>query len=328
MKYLYKKKNVNGFGRGFLVRNGRIIGRGFVVTVTKKVPVHLLKEEDLIPREIGGIETDVLEVGDLKFLDMDRTQRYRPFPMGVSCGNVQITAGTAGFLAVDTLTGKKVLVSNNHVLANVNNAPIGSSIVQPGVYDGGVEDNDTVAHLTRFVKIESSDCKTSKIITSILNLFMSLIKSRFRFSYSLSNPSGNIPSNKVDCACATLIDPNIAIKRLAELAVPDTVSNVKLGDTVLKSGRSTGVTEGVVHAIDYEANVQMDKEGTKTAHFVDQILVNHNISKFSAPGDSGSAIINRNESLVGLLFAGSDQVTICNKIQNVFEELKVRLYIV
>lgn len=69
------------------------------------------------------------------------TQQYRPLIMGVSVGNICITAGTIGyFSALATLSGtKNALVSNAHVLTQ---NPLKSSqpstcmsVTQPGPYD-------------------------------------------------------------------------------------------------------------------------------------------------------------------------------------------------
>ncbi|HHJ53434.1 MAG TPA: hypothetical protein ENJ89_09590, partial [Caldithrix abyssi] len=43
----------------------------------------------------------------------------------------------------------------------------------------------------------------------------------------------------------------------------------------------------------------------------------------SAGGDSGSAVLNEQNEIVGLLFAGSSRSTIINRIQNVFSLLGV-----
>jgi hypothetical protein len=45
----------------------------------------------------------------------------------------------------------------------------------------------------------------------------------------------------------------------------------------------------------------------------------------SEGGDSGSALLDTDNNLVGLLFAGSDTTTIFNRIQNVFSALGVGL---
>jgi V8-like Glu-specific endopeptidase len=45
----------------------------------------------------------------------------------------------------------------------------------------------------------------------------------------------------------------------------------------------------------------------------------------SQGGDSGSAVLDEKNQLVGLLFAGSDTTTIINRIENVFSALGVTL---
>jgi len=45
----------------------------------------------------------------------------------------------------------------------------------------------------------------------------------------------------------------------------------------------------------------------------------------SQGGDSGSAILDNGNKLVGLLFAGSDNTTIINRMENVFSGLGLSL---
>jgi hypothetical protein len=60
--------------------------------------------------------------------------------------------------------------------------------------------------------------------------------------------------------------------------------------------------------------------GNKVARFDNQLIS----TAMSAPGDSGSLLVAEDSLLaVGLLFAGSDQVTIYNPIQVVLDRLKV-----
>ena len=55
------------------------------------------------------------------------------------------------------------------------------------------------------------------------------------------------------------------------------------------------------------------------AQFTDQLMA----GAMSQGGDSGSAVLDESNHLVGLLFAGSDTSTILNRIQNVFSTLSV-----
>jgi V8-like Glu-specific endopeptidase len=53
------------------------------------------------------------------------------------------------------------------------------------------------------------------------------------------------------------------------------------------------------------------------AVFEDQVLT----TAIAQGGDSGSAVLNENNQVIGLLFAGSDAIAIVNKIANVIEGL-------
>src|SRR3546814_8805883 len=45
------------------------------------------------------------------------------------------------------------ILSNNHVLANSNNATPGDAVLQPGPFDGGTDPADRIASLSRFIPI-------------------------------------------------------------------------------------------------------------------------------------------------------------------------------
>jgi len=65
--------------------------------------------------------------------------------------------------------------------------------------------------------------------------------------------------------------------------------------------------------------VQVQYGDTKAAYFVDQLQA----GAISEGGDSGSAIVDDGNRLVGLLFAGSDKTTIINPIGEVFSALQL-----
>jgi hypothetical protein len=120
------------------------------ILVEQKKPVEALQPEDLIPSSLEGARTDVIEVGRLVALDNPR-DRFRPtIPGGVSIGHYKVTAGTIGAMVFDRDTGEPLILSNNHVLANSNDALIGDVILQPGPTDHGARPDDTVAQLSRF----------------------------------------------------------------------------------------------------------------------------------------------------------------------------------
>src|SRR5256886_9583239 len=84
----------------------------------------------------------------------DPTTRQRPAPMGFSVGHPAITAGSIGARVTDGVN--VYILSNNHVLANSNDASIGDPELQPGAYDGGAAPADQIATLAAFKAIDFS----------------------------------------------------------------------------------------------------------------------------------------------------------------------------
>ncbi|MDX2141009.1 MAG: hypothetical protein SF123_23205 [Chloroflexota bacterium] len=155
---LLAKSNVVGVAVGFKESEGVVTDEvAVVVLVEQKKPVAALQPHDVIPREIDGLKTDVIEVGVLRAFQGGRA-RYRPvIPSGVSMGHFKVTAGTLGAVVRDRTTGDRLLLSNNHVFANSNDAAPGDAILQPSAMDGGQNPADMVARLERFVKLVYTD---------------------------------------------------------------------------------------------------------------------------------------------------------------------------
>ena len=85
--------------------------------------------------------------------DTDPRQSFpRPVPIGVSTGQVDVTAGT---IAARVVSGADVFaLSNNHVYANRNAANLGDHILQPGTVDGGVNPTDAIGTLHDYEPIK------------------------------------------------------------------------------------------------------------------------------------------------------------------------------
>ncbi len=87
---------------------------------------------------------------------------------GISVGHKDISAGTLGGYVRDNVTGELMILSNNHVLANVDAGKVGDAILQPGNADGGTLPADKIGTLARFVPLRVSttklvDCAIAKI---------------------------------------------------------------------------------------------------------------------------------------------------------------------
>ena len=115
-KMLLQKANVVGVMTGYKIRGEEKTRElSIICMVEKKVEVSALKSGDLIPKKIDDAVTDVIEVGKIRALQVDRKSRLRPCPMGTSGGHYLITAGTNGELVRDRASGKLCIGTNNHV---------------------------------------------------------------------------------------------------------------------------------------------------------------------------------------------------------------------
>ena len=126
--------------------------------------------------------------------------------------------------------------------------------------------------------------------------------------------------NLVDAALAKPKSKSLVKPEILQIGVPVGVGRAELGMFVQKSGRTTGYTTGKVKDISVTVKVQYDKN---SALFRNQILT----TAMSQGGDSGSLVLDEKKRAVGLLFAGSSVVTICNPISEVLKLLEVVLFI-
>jgi hypothetical protein len=302
---------INGYAVGRKRVHGKPIGDlAITVFVNKKLSLRRLPLSNRIPqvlrlpddRASGGVLEFVTDVQEARFQSLEYTARERPARSGISIGHVAITAGTLGGLVRDRPSGAVVILSNNHVLANSNEAGPGDFILQPGPHDGGVDPGDRVATLTRFVPIN----------------FL---------------PGAE---NHVDGAIATPLDPvrdqviwNTRDVGAQTPATSRQLSEEDLGAAVQKTGRTTEHTNGFVQSL--FATTQVKYDMFRKATFVDQIIVSQDAGQpaFSNGGDSGSLVYDADRRCIGLLFAGSEgsasepATTIINPIQHVLRELNI-----
>jgi hypothetical protein len=287
-----QKPNVVGVGIGRPIRHGKEKKDelGIIISVIKKLPRSrkYLADEEIIPADIEGIKTDVVEVGEIFAPPLEiesiepqfyRKSRMRPACPGCSLGHFKVTAGTFG--AVVHKNNEEYILSNNHVLANSNQAERGDNILQPGRWDGGTN-NDKIGELTEFIPISTI-------------------------------------GNLVDCAIAKPIYD--ISDEIIEIGRVQGKREARLGLKVKKSGRTTGLTSGRV--IQLNATVKV-KYGFGLATFEDQIIA----SRMSKGGDSGSLVLTEDNEAVGLLFAGSEGlfgITIMNPVEAIERELEVEI---
>ncbi len=314
------KDNVVATGVGYkLAGNTPTTEVSIIVSVIKKLPLAQLTDAALVPKSFDGMKTDVIETGPI-VAQQDPKLRLRPARPGSSIGHYQITAGTLGCLVK---RGTQVyILSNNHVLANSNAAQIGDAIYQPGKYDGGTS-ADQIATLEQFIPIgfptdptptptptpEPSGCAP---LASVLKYVQSQPTSTPKIQI---NEPGD---NTVDCALAKPLTPDLVSPDILNIGVPTGVGTVTLGTPLQKMGRTTGYTTGQITQLDVTVSVDY---GGKLGTYHHQLMA----GAMSQGGDSGSAVLDMNKRVIGLLYAGSDTTTIFNPIQSVLDALNVQL---
>jgi endonuclease G len=142
-----------------------------------------------------------------------------------------------------------------------------------------------------------------------------------------------------DCAVAS-IDHRQFNREISELGVvPDALGEPELGDKVIKSGRTTEVTHGVVRRVDVIAKITYSGVGTKSIGCFEIGPDPNNPpqdGEISTNGDSGSAWMFKSTNgrtstvLAGLHFGGetgasTDEHALACLPQSVFEKLGISL---
>lgn len=297
--------NVVGVAPSLKVSKGEPTGEwSLTVLVEEKLPKTKVAKDSLVPDTVDGVVTDVVEVGKLEALTFNA--RVRPALPGYSIGHKDITAGTFGCLVRDIrrcccgyekdyccshpkqeCAGDYLILSNNHVLANTNQAQPGDLILQPGPFDGGVFPADGCATLERFEPIQLSQ---------------------------FSSPRGY---NLVDAAVARPHHSREVTASIIGQIMPRGIDQALTGSLVIKAGRTTQITRGRVLSTNATVIVGY---GIGFGQFRHQIIT----TAMAAGGDSGSLLMDSNLSAIGLLYAGSPFITIHNHIADVETALGVR----
>ena len=292
-----------------LMRNPGIVGTAVGLLPNGRAAVRVFVDNPNappLPAELEGVAV-VREVsGPFRALS-DPTGRLRPAPLGYSVGHPSITAGTIGALVIDA-SGNRFILSNNHVLANINDALIGDPILQPGAFDGGTIANDRIGSLAAFKPIDFA--RNGK---NTMDAALALVSAGDVLNSTPTDDGYGVPSATVfgDGNGDGFFDDKAAL----------------LGLTVVKYGRTTKQTQGQITGINgtfsicYEVLVFIC---LRSATFQDQLVVSP--GTFSGGGDSGSHIVSLSGlQPVGLLFAGSSTETIANRVDLVLGHFGVAI---
>ncbi|WP_131991188.1 hypothetical protein [Acidipila rosea] len=266
---------------------------------------------------------------------MNQTVQTGPVKMGSSGGNegdydtfetragsqkiADCCGGTLGALLKDS-SGNQYILSNNHVLAESDQAQPGDSIIQPGLIDDACRPPSESGSTARAVGVLKAFAPLSSPATNV------------DAAIAATSPGA------VD-ASGSILDLGTPISGgLIEAAPPmsgsgEALTAANLGDLhVAKSGRTTGLTCSTVNAVDLSVKIDYFRDCAETEPYTTKLFTGQiGIAgdSFSDSGDSGSLVVDSaNAEPLGLFFAsGTDGhgngMSIANPISDVLAQLSM-----
>jgi hypothetical protein len=246
------------------------------VHVREKLEESVLEAAELLPESIEGVPIDVIQATYHAQVvafqpvteSVDRMARAEVVQPGMSISHVSAprSTGTLGALVYDRRTGSRCILSNWHVLAGAASSMPGDHIVQPGRMDGGRAPRDTVAHLERMILDQDGDAAIAVL-------------------------------NAARDAQPEQLETDVVVQQVRE---------VKIGEIVKKSGRTTELTRGRVDGVgQYKLSYSVGEVRIDGFKVVTEVEGNPNDVEISGPGDSGSLWYGADDHQgVGLHFGG------------------------
>lgn len=231
--------------------------------------------------------------------------------------------GTLGALVEDTAHNQYIL-SNNHVLAESDQAMIGDTIDEPGLIDNGCVPLSHSGSLLRpvgslryFVPLATPQSNVDAALASVLSGAVDRTGSILQLEAPKSNAS--MRSN-------ASLGPAPPVAGSGEFLNASNLGAIELA----KSSRTTGLTCSTVESVDLTVRVDYFKDCAETQPYYSKTFTGQiGIAgdKFSDSGDSGALIVDAaNAQPVGLFFAGGTDgdgtgLSVANPIGDVLSEL-------
>jgi hypothetical protein len=293
----YSREGINAVDFGYVYKRGeRTNAVGLRFHVSQKRPLREIPPENILPKDIHGIHTDVLVAayalhGSFAVSTADTLQP------GISIGNLmRTTTGTLGLIVRDVASGSKAVLSNWHVLCGSPDCTAGEQITHPGPLDSDQTSPSKVAELMRWTNLAHGyDAATAKIVTDI-------------------GASNDIPELHLN---------------VAEIAEPH------LGMHIEKVGIASGTSHGVVDGVEGAYRMDYSPYG-EAVYWMDGMHIvpdptdpDHDLS---LDGDSGAIWVDpQTESAVGLHFGGDNpgsplaEYAVAHRLSAVLQLLQIQL---
>ncbi|MCA9929009.1 MAG: hypothetical protein KC419_11045 [Anaerolineales bacterium] len=297
------RPGVTGVDVGYKITGGEKTDQLAVrVYVAQKKGVRSVPKEERIPGTINDAPTDVIErtfhlhparMAMAEMKPMVDTGRYSPLRGGISIGPCRVVGGyiytgTLGCMVTDNATGDPMMLTNFHVAAVDENWSAGDTMAQPSRVDGGSCPVDVVGDLRRAQVNTDVDAAVIRY----------------------DSDRGHA------CEIEDIGDINGTATAVVNMAVR-------------KRGRTTELTYGTVDSVSLSVRVDY-------GHGIGEVILRNQIgievdttqsTMFGTNGDSGSVVVDENNNVVGLYFAGNDDGSygVANHIEAVLNAMDVSI---
>ncbi|GAB3409863.1 hypothetical protein [Flindersiella endophytica] len=309
-------RNVTAVGLGYRHRDGEPTDEPVVIAaVAKKRPEAHVARTRMLPQhvDIDGTRygVDVIEAGPFRTgpavaggEPMVRNaantawqplqpilDRLRPALEGAQIGNeAGIGAGTFGCLVRDRTDGTLGLLSNNHVLANLNGSVAGRAILQPA-FDANLA--NTIANLKRYVPVGFTQATAGTVDCAIAQVTdPALVSKNVAFGLmppiSSAHPAVGLLFAGDSYANIMICDMGQVLSQLnVDLLATSAVRTATLGMNVDKVGHTTRYTASKVAGLDFTLEIQHGMPGLPATYWIKGV---HLVAYAGWAGDSGSVV--------------------------------------
>ena len=238
----------------------------FRVYVVRKLPDDQLTPDQIIPDQIMGVKTDVIQ-HDVPTVTVD-AGKYRPLKGGIQIDNEKESiVGTLGCVAQVNVTNEVVVLTNAHI-TQAGGATGSVEMGQPEYIDCCCCACDEIGFSA------SADQKLDGTMDAAIVHLKSGVGAINVIRMLNTDGSEGAPQGSANAAVTT--------------------------DTVVKVGRTSDKTQGTVVSITHATAAGSDGTPART----NQILIKPNTGTtlFQDLGDSGSALMDKNNKVIGLMW--------------------------
>ncbi len=248
---------VTGIMLGRKTINGKLTSELAVcIHVRRKKPQDKVKAKDLIPKHIGSLRTDVIQMKPCKPCQMVPLEPYSNkskvsvIHPGISIGpdSASYPVGTLGLICYDNTDNRAVALTCFHSVSHYQRTPA-SYVLQPSHADQGIYLTDRVGATSRYIIDGYGD------------------------------------------ACIFVPSVNYALSMYSTHDIITSAAFAVVADSVKKVGRSTGVTEGTVSAVG-RLYINYFNWGQGIIYMNGFSFISNNNDTIAAEGDSGALVYN------------------------------------